>query len=560
LLWRRIEALAPAVQQVLEAASVVGETFAVAAVAAGGQDSLEDVEAMCARLAAQRHFLNDAGWVVWPDGTRSGVYHFQHALYRQVLYERLGTMRCVQLHGGIGARLERGYGTQASEIAPQLAIHFERGGEVQRAVYYWQRAGDIALRRNAHHEAIASLTKGLALLATLPDSPERLQDELTLWLALGERLLAVKGWAAPEVHEAYTRAYGLGQQVGETPQLLQALCGVIRVHSAQGQLRTADELSQQLLHLVQRQPNPDLVLEGHVVTGSLALHRGDFLTARVHLEHSLGLLDTLPSSPPQFSGGFVSGVAPGTLLMRTLWGLGYADQAQQLSHKLLGVAQQAEHTLSLVYMELYTALLSQLRGDVTATQAHAHAAMTLATAEGAGLRIEQGRLLWGWALAMQGDVTAGVAHIRQGWTAHHGMGPQILRPYYLSLLAEAYSQAGQPEAGLAVLTEACTLVAATEELWWEAEVHRLQGELLLQRSRLDVGQAEACFQQALDIARRQQARALELRAALSLARLWQRQGQPTAARQLLAEIYGWFTEGFDTADLQEAKALLEALE
>jgi predicted ATPase/DNA-binding winged helix-turn-helix (wHTH) protein len=558
LLLRRIEALAPAARRVLEAASVVGEAFAVAAVAAGVLCPSEDVEAMCAELAAQRHFLDDIGLIVWPDGTCSGSYRFQHALYRQVLYDGLGTMWCVQLHQRIGARLEAGYGAQAGEIATQLAVHFERGGEVQRAMHYWRQAGDTAARRNAYHEAIAALTKGLALLATLPESPARAQHELTLLLALAEPLLAVKGWAAPEVQEAYTRAYVLGQQVGETPQLLQALCGVIRVHSAQGQLRTAGEMSQQLLHLAQRQPNPDLVLEEHVVMGSLALHRGDFITAQVHLEHSLRLLDT-PLSSASIFGGFVSGVAPGTLLIRTLWGLGYADQAQQLSHALLGLAQRAEHTLSLVYMELYAALLSQLRRDVTATQAHANAAMTLATAEGAGLRVEQGRLLWGWARAMQGDAIAGVAHIRQGWTAHHGMGPQLLRPYYLSLLAEAYGQQGQPEAGLQALADAFTLVAVTEERWWEAELYRLQGALLLQLPLPEAGQAEACFQQALDVARRQQARALELRAALSLARLWQGQGQSTAARQLLAELYGWFTEGFDTADLQEAKALLAEL-
>jgi predicted ATPase len=184
--------------------------------------------------------------------------------------------------------------------------------------------------------------------------------------------------------------------------------------------------------------------------------------------------------------------------------------------------------------------------------------MARATAEGAELRVEQGRLLWGWALAMQGDVTAGVAYIRQGWTVHQGMGPQTLRPYYLSLLAEAYGQAGQPEAGLTVLAEALTLVAAIEERWWEAELYRLQGVLLLQLPSPDVCQAAGCFRQALDVARGQQAKALELRAALSLGRLWQGQGKHAAAQQLLVEIYGWFTEGLDTPDLQAARALLEA--
>jgi predicted ATPase len=558
LLLRRIEALPPAARQVLEAASVVGQEFAVAAVAAGARCPVDDVEAVCDGLAGQRHFLDDTGWTLWPDATSGGRYRFQHALYQQVLYEQLGSVRRAQLHQRIGARLEAGYGAQAVEIATQLAVHFERGGELPRAVTYWQQAGDTAARRNAPHEALASLTKALALLAMLPDNPERIQYELTLRLALGELLIAVKGWAAPEVQETYTRAYVLGQQVGGTPQLLQALCGVIRCHSAQGQWRTAGEMSQQLLHLTQRQPDPALMLEGYVVMGSLALHRGDFITARVHLEHSLRLADTPQSSPPPFYGGFVFGIAPGTLLIRTLWSLGYADQAQQLSHDLLVLAQRAEHSLSLVYMELYAALLSQLRRDVAATRAHAHAAMACATTEGAGLRVEQGRLLWGWALAMQGDVAAGVAHIRQGWTVHQGLGPQILRPYYLSLLAEAYGQARQPEAGLTVLAEALTLVAATEERWWEAELYRLQGALLLQLPSPDICQAEGCFRQALDVAHGQQAKALELRAALSLGRLWQGQGKCTAAQQLLVEIYGWFTEGLDTPDLQAARVLLEA--
>jgi predicted ATPase len=191
---------------VLEAASVVGETFAVAAVAAGAQGPSEDVDAVCTELAAQRHILDDAGWTVWPDATSGGQYRFQHALYRQVLYEELGTARRVQLHQYIGARLEAGYGARAGEIAAQLAVHFERGGETSQAVHYWQQAGDNAARRHAHHEAIATLTKGLALLATLPESPERARHELTLQLTLGELLRATKGVGAPDVGDAYTRA------------------------------------------------------------------------------------------------------------------------------------------------------------------------------------------------------------------------------------------------------------------------------------------------------------------------------------------------------------------
>jgi len=547
LLLRRIEALPPEARQVLEAASVVGEEWAVAAVAAGAQRPVEDVEAVCAGLAAQRHVLDDTGWTVWPDGTRGGAYRFQHALYRQVLYERLGTMRCVQLHQRIGARLEAGYGVQAGEVAAQLAVHFERGGEVQRAVHYWQQAGDTATRRNAPHEAITALRKGLALLATLPGSPERSRHELALQLTRGELL-----------GDSYTRAYTLAQQVGETPQLARALWGLSQFHTTQGQMVTADALAQQLLELAQHQPDTDFLVEGHFVMGIMACHRGDFLAARTHLEHSCHLADTMQAPSPRLRGGLGREVTLRTSLARVLWALGYDDQAQQRSQEALTLARQGDSIPTLAYAESFVGCVCQCRRDVAATQAHADALLAMAARHRLALRAEQGRLLQGWVLAMQGEAAAGVAHLRQA-LASPDVGPESSRFYWLAALAEAYGRAGQPQAGLQVLAEAVTLMATTEMRWWEAEMYRLQGALLLQLPRPDVGQAEACFQQALDVARRQQAKALELRAALSLARLWQRQGQPTAARLLLAEIYGWFTEGFDTADLQETKAFLAEL-
>jgi predicted ATPase/DNA-binding winged helix-turn-helix (wHTH) protein len=558
LLLRRIETLTPEAQQVLEVASVVGEAFAVAAVAAGAQCPLEHVEEVCAALATQRHFLDDTGLSVWPDGTRSGGYRFQHALYRQVLYEHLGSMRCVQLHGRIGARLEVGYGAQVGEIASQLAVHFERGGAVQRAVYYWQQTADNAARRNAHHEAIAALTTGLALLATLPDSLERAQDELRLLLILGKLLMGVQGQSAPEVGEVYTRAHTLCHYVGEPSQLLQVLQGLYIFHCTQAQLRTASALSQQLFELAHHQHDTVLVLEGHIAVGVTAFYRSDLVTARAHLEQSVHLCDTQLPPTPIFSGGHDRRVMTRAWLAPALWELGYADQAQQRSQEALALAQQVGHTPSLAYAEVFAALLSQYRRDATATQAYAEALMALAAAQGFGHRLEHGRLLWGWALAMQGDVAAGVAHIQQGLVAVQGTGPQLYRPYFLSLLAEAYGQAGQPEAGLTVLDEAVTLVATTEARWWEAELYRLKGELLFRLPLPTIPQAEACFQQALDVARRQQAKALELRVALSLSRLWQWQGKRDQARQLLTEVYGWFTEGFETPDLQEARAWLEA--
>jgi predicted ATPase/DNA-binding winged helix-turn-helix (wHTH) protein len=555
---RRVEALPEVSQRVLEAASVVGVAFAAAAVVAGTQGAMEDVEAVCDGLVAQQHFLDDSGLTVWPDGTRGGSYRFQHALYQQALYERLGATRRMQLHRRIGARLEAGYGARAGDIAVQLAVHFERGGEVQRAVHALEQAGDNATRRHVYHEAVAALTKGLALLATLPESRARAQDELRLLLILGKLLIGMKGQGALAVGEVYTRAHTLCHQVGEPSQRFQALRGLFRFHISRAQMATAAALSQQLLHLAQHQDDPVLVLEGSMAVGSIALFRGDLVTARAHLEHSLRLCDPhMPLLPA--SEVLANRVISLALLTQALWALGYADQALQRGQEAVALAQQVRHPPSLAFAEIYATRLAQYRRDAAATQAYADTMMALGATHGLEHRVERGRLLRGWVLAMQGDVATGVVHIQQGLAAVQETGLNVYRPYWLSLLAEAYSQAEQPEAGLEILNEALVLVAETEERWWEAELYRLQGTLRLQLPSPDIPQVEACFQQALAVARSQQAKALELRAALHLSRLWQQQGKRTEAHQLLTDISGWFTEGFDTADLQDAKAFLEAL-
>jgi adenylate cyclase len=558
LLMRRIEELQPAARRVLEAASVAGAAFAVAAVAAGAQCSVDEAEAVCEGLVAQQHCLDDMGLAIWPDGTSGGRYRFRHTLYLQVLYEQLGSARRMQLHQRIGVCLETGHGAQAGEIAAQLAIHFERGGEVLRAVRHLEQAADNAVRRNAYHEAVAALTKGLALLATLPDSPERAQHELTLLLSLGHRLMAVKGYAAPEVSECYTRAYTLCQQVGEPRQRCQALQGFYRFHLAQAQLRLAGELSQQFFHLTPHQQDMTLVLEGYTDLGLMAFYRGDPVTAQAHLEQSLRLSDAQQSPLPLFSGGYEARVTTLIFLALALGMLGYADQARQRGQEALARAQQVEHTPSLAWAQIHVAILSQHRRDLAATHAYAEALIALATAQSFGHRVAHGRMLRGWALAMQGDAATGVAHIQQGLVEVQSTDLKLYRPYFLALLAEAYGQAEQPEAGLPVLDEALTLVEATEEQWWEAELYRLKGELLLRLPHPDLSQATSCFHQALEVARNQQARALELRAALSLSRLGPQYGKQDQARQLLSEIYSGFTEGFETPDLQEARMWLEA--
>jgi predicted ATPase len=559
LLVRRIEEFAPEARQVLEAASVVGEAFAVEAVAAGVQCPNEEVQAVCDALAAQHHFIEDTGVTAWPDGSRGGSYRFQHALYQQVLYDELGSTRRAQLHRRIGSRLQASYGAQAGEVAAQLAVHFERGGEIQLAVHYWQEVAAIAARRNGHHEAITSLRTALALLATLPENPERVQGELALQLALGDLLMAVKGMGDPEAGQAYSRAYGLCQRRGETPHRFGVLSGLTMFHATQGRLGVAHNFGQQLLDLALHQSDPVLVREGHVALGVVALYRGDLIGARAHLAQSIELSAAQPPSTSIFAGGLYPGIANLVWLARCLWLLGYVDQAQQRSQDALDLGRHVEHAPSIAYAEYFAAMLCQCRREAAATHARADALMTFASAQGLMHRLEQGRILLGWALAMEGDAAAGVRLIRQGLAVHRGTGITMGQPYYLALLAEAFGKAAQPEAGLQVLAEALDLVATTKECWWEAELLRLAGVLRLQLPSPDVTQAEACFRQALDVARRQGAKALELRAAMHLSRLWQRQGTREEARQVVAEVYGWFTEGFDTSDLEEAKVLLEEL-
>jgi predicted ATPase len=379
-----------------------------------------------------------------------------------------------------------------------------------------------------------------------------------LQLSLGELLIIAKGAAVPEVGEAYTRAYTLCHQIGESSQHFQALQGLQRFHVTQAQLPAAGELAQQLTHLAHRQGEVGRVLEGQAAVGAVALLRGDLVAGRALLESYLSLSDPLPPAVTTFHGVRHLRVTYLAWMMQVLWELGYAAQARQRHAEMLAQAQQLGHPPNLVYAQCFGAFLAQYCRDAATTYDSAEAVTAFATAQGLEHNVVFGRILLGWSLALQGDAAAGVAHIQQGLDAVQRTGLKLYRPYFLALLAEAYGQAGHPEAGLTALAEAMTLVAATEERWWEAEVYRLQGVLLLQRSRADVGQAEACFQQALEVARRQQAKALELRTALSLARLWQKHGKRQAVHDLLVPVYDWFTEGFDTADLQEARALLEA--
>lgn len=557
MIVQQFAGLSSSEQTLLETASVVGVEFTTAAVAAGVEGAIAEVEAQCEALARRGQFVQHSGVEEWPDGTVAGRYAFVHALHQHVVSQQVPVERGLQLHRRIGARLEAAYGAQAGEHAAVLAMHFAAGRDYARAVPYLQQAATNALRRWAYAEALGHLQHALAVLPLLPDTPARHQQEIDLHLALGPTLIATYGLAAPEVGQTYARAHALCQQVGDIRQLFPTLRGLWRFHQTQGALSTAREVGEQLIRLAQRLATPLLCLEAYDALGTTLFHLGDYATARTYLEQGIAGSSAVVQRDLVFRPDVVPGVRCLAIAATTLWCLGYPTQASKRSQEALTLAQALAHPYSLGFAQHQAAYLYSRCRQAPTVQSWAEALQTLATAQGFPLYGGLGTCWQGWALVMQGQRQAGLAQLQQGLTAVRATGQMLGQPLCLVLLAEAAGHAGHIEAGLRLLDEALTVFEATGRGDMLAEAYRLRGEFLLRQA--DAVQAGACFQKALSIARRQQAKSWELRAAMSLSRLWQRQGKHPEARQLLTPIYGWFTEGFDTADLQEAKTLLEAL-
>jgi len=362
---------------------------------------------------------------------------------------------------------------------------------------------------------------------------------------LGWALSVTKGVAAPEVAAAYHRARALCQEMGAPPQIFPVLQGLVPFYIGRGEFQTARELGEQMLSLAQRGHDPARLADAHIQLGGSALFfLGEFGAARMHLEQGI-------------SNATHREIFRLSRLAQTLWYLGYPDQALQRSQEVLTLARERAQPAWLANALIYAANLHQSRREGHIADEQAEAALVLSREQGFAFRLAEATVLRGWALVEQGQGEAGIAQIRQGIAAERATGSRTAG--HLALLAKAYWHLGQSEEGLRVVAEALAIGNSNGEGRWTAELYRLQGELLLTLASKHYAEAETCFQQALETARRQQAKSWELRAAMSLARLWQRQGKRAAAHQLLAEVYGWFTEGFDTADLQEAKALLEAL-
>jgi predicted ATPase/DNA-binding winged helix-turn-helix (wHTH) protein len=562
LIERQYERLPPEAQRVLEVASVAGAGFSAAAVAAGVATTVEAVEEQCGELARQDHFLRLSGAHEWPDETVAARYSFRHALYQEALYERLSVGRRQRLHQQIGERIEQGYGDQVREIAAELAMHFERGRAYAKAVHYHHEASENAVRRNAQQEAIKHISTGLVLFDMLPDTPERTQQELTLQVTLGELLTTVKGFGVPEVAQAFARALELCRQPTETPQLFRALLGLWTFYVERAELATAHELAARLLRLSQNVQSKGFFVWAHLSLGITSHFQGDQMGARHHLEQSLAFYD--PSRFRALSSQYDPSVLSLSTLGPVLWLLGYPEQAWQRSKEALTLSREFPHPYNLVYALNLASRVCWLQGKQEAVQKVQEELVAFSQEQGFTSYLALGKVLGGWIVAEQGNREEGLSQMRQNLVAWRATGAESARPYYLALLAEVYRTVGQPEEGRRVVDEGLAEGVNTGGRFFEAELYRLKGEFTLAQSSVQslesrIKEAEECFLKASKIARHQQAKSPELRAVMSLARLWQRQGKQKEAYEMLAETYGWFTEGLDTADLQDAKALLEEL-
>ncbi|MGE4096515.1 MAG: adenylate/guanylate cyclase domain-containing protein, partial [Candidatus Binatia bacterium] len=558
-LMARLDRLGSA-KEVAQLAATLGREFSFDLLHAVSRHGENDLQQTLAQLV-NAELLYQSGFP--PQIT----YVFSHALVREAAYQSLLKSQRQTYHQQIARTLE----TQFPEIIasqPELvAHHYTDAGLAEQAIPYWQTAGQQAAQRSANIEAIRHFTKGLDLVQTLPLTPERIRQELDMRVALSGPLIATKGYAASEVEETYARAYDLSQHTGEAPDLAPVLLGLMTFYTVRAKLRSAIPLGQQLLMVAERTQSRALQLAAHTAYAVPLLWSGEVTHAYTHCERGRALYDPQHDRPHLGLQDF--GVTALCYSAFVSWILGYPTQAQKQITEAIRLSRQLDHPFNLAWTHNWAARLHLCLGQSQETQQQADALHQLSHEQNFSQFIAHATILRGWVLTHQGNVTTGIKGLRQGLTALRETGAELGRPWFLGLLAESYGKLGETEEARRAVIEALALVQETGEHLYEAELYRLKGELTLQSSgqRLASGvpsaqhptpstqtEAEGYFHKAIGIAQTQQAKSWELRAATSLARLWQQQGKRHEARDTLSAIYVWFTEGFDTTDMRNAKA------
>jgi tetratricopeptide (TPR) repeat protein len=548
-LLARLDRLAPT-REVAQIGAALGRRFShelIGAIAMMPQQQLDDALAQLVRAE-----------LIFRRGTPPDAeYTFKHALVQDAAYSTLLRSRRQQLHGRIAATLESQFPETATAHPELMAQHCAEASMPEKAVGYWLKAGQLAVTRSAMTEAVAQLQKGLDLLASLPDGDWRRQRELDLLLALGRALLAVKGYAAPAVGETYARAEVLAEQLDRSDCLGSLLLGQWAFHLIRSELGLALSLAERMEQIGKAQDNVALRLLGHLEEGQVRFSLGEFVAARALFEQCDGLNDpahravcaAVASSDP-----YAQMLA---WLSYALVSLGHIDQGRSRINEALREARRVGHVHTLVYVLGFAAFFELTTGSPHEAHRHAEEMATLSDEHGFPFWLAFGTSRAGQALTALGRAREGLTLITSGLSMLRATAAVTNTAWMLTGLAEAHCRLGHPAEGLNCLAEAAQVIEATDERRDEAELYRVQGDLLCATG--DRAGAEHSYHQALVVARRQSAKLFELRAATSLARLWRDRGKRAEARDLLSPVYDWFTEGFDTTILKEAKALLDQL-
>jgi predicted ATPase len=536
---------------VAQIGATIGREFSYELLRAVSRLPEEELQAALGRLVASE--------LVSQRGTPpNAVYAFKHALVQDAAHGSLLRSSRQQLHAEIADALEA-HSPDLMDSQPELlAQHYAEAGLVEKAITYWGKAGHRSAARSALAEAAAQFHKGLDQLVLLPDNPERQRQELEILSALCAVLRAIKGYAAPETGHAYARARELWEQLGSPSEFLQVPYGQSLYHSVRGEIDLAMRLDEGLVHLSrQRNDSVGLVL-GHLSFGRNLHPAGRFAPSRSHLEAALALYDASSHQSRAQQVVVHPQVGSQAYLGNVLFCLGFPDEALARSNAAVAEARRLAHLPSLAASLVYGARLHSLAGDNSALDEHADELVAVTTERGFPHWGAQGAIYRGWVKVKNGDVTKGISLLRSGSTAFRATGAETWMPYHTALLARACEIAGQVEEATTLLDDALQIVERTGERWFAAELNRHKGQLLLRQGHPEA--AEELYRKALSIAEEQEAKLWELRAAVSLARLRREQGRRAEARDLLVPVYGWFTEGFDTPDLKEAKALLDTLD
>jgi predicted ATPase len=555
---RQLERLGDEERGLLQAAAVAGVEFADASVARAMDAPIERIGTFLVDLARRGVFLRPSVDEAWADGTAVRRYAFIHALYAEVLYDMLPPGFRQRLHRVVGERLEAGYGKRAGQIAAELALHFERAREPARAVAYLTQAAANATHRLAFVEVIGALTRALALLPQLPDDAARKRQELTIRMALAPALMTTKGYAAPEVEVVYAGADELCREVGEDWQSFSVWIGRCGVALLGGRTELAKQFAEQSLALARRRQSRRYLTQAASALGITQVWRGEFAPAAENLEACRLAYEAVDQPSPGFRLLHDPGVSGRAYAAWAFWLLGFPERARAESAAAIALGRKLAHPFSLAYALAFGAFVHQARREVALTRERAEETIGICAEHGFAMYHAVASVFRGWAMAEAGEREAGLAAMESALVAYNATGATLVRPYYAALIAEAEARCGMADQARARLVAALGAAERTGERVYAAELTRLKGELDAPTPGR-AADAEAAFRAAQRIARAQESRSLELRAAMSLARLWQSASRTAEAGAVLAPIHARFAEGHDTADLKAAAGLLAAL-